>query len=87
MPEDGATADGGGEGGGASDGAGGHGSDAGGGECESGAGGEDGLGALPSEPPAPPRAVRPPPPSLRTNRTRRVLHPVLIGHAASFTRY
>ena len=26
-----------------------------------------------------------PPPSLRTNRTRRVLHPVLIGHAASFT--
>ena len=29
----------------------------------------------------------PPPPSLRTNRTRRVLHPVLIGHAASFTPY
>jgi len=26
-------------------------------------------------------------PPLRTNRTRRVLHPVLIGHAASFTRY
>jgi len=25
----------------------------------------------------------PPPPPLRTNRTRRVLHPVLIGHAAS----
>ena len=25
--------------------------------------------------------------SLRTNRTRRVLHPVLIGHAASFTPY
>ena len=24
-----------------------------------------------------------PPPPLRTNRTRRVLHPVLIGHAAS----
>ena len=29
-------------------------------------------------PPPPP----PPPPSLRTNRTRRVRHPVLIGHAA-----
>jgi len=28
-----------------------------------------------------------PPPPLRTNRTRRVLHPVLIGHAASFTPY
>jgi len=27
------------------------------------------------------------PPLLRTNRTRRVLHPVLIGHAASFTPY
>ena len=27
------------------------------------------------------------PPPLRTNRTRRVLHPVLIGHAASFTPY
>ena len=27
----------------------------------------------------------PPPPPLRTNRTRRVLHLVLIGHAASFT--
>ena len=26
-------------------------------------------------------------PPLRTNRTRRVLHPVLIGHAASFTPY
>jgi hypothetical protein len=26
-----------------------------------------------------------PPPSLRTNRTRCVPHPVLIGHAASFT--
>jgi hypothetical protein len=25
----------------------------------------------------------PPPPSLRTHRTRRILHPVLIGHAAS----
>ena len=32
-----------------------------------------------------PRA--PPPPPLRTNRTRRVPHPVLIGHAASFTPY
>ena len=31
-------------------------------------------------------AMRGPPPPLRTNRTRRVLHPVLIGHAASFTR-
>jgi hypothetical protein len=34
-----------------------------------------------------PRALRPragpPPPLLRTNRTRRVLHLVLIGHAAS----
>ena len=29
----------------------------------------------------------PPPPPSRTNRTRRVLHPVLIGHAASFTPY
>jgi hypothetical protein len=29
-------------------------------------------------------AIEPPPP--RTNRTRRVLHPVLIGHAASFNR-
>ena len=29
----------------------------------------------------------PPPPSLRTNRTRRVLHPVLIGHAVSLTPY
>jgi hypothetical protein len=28
-----------------------------------------------------------PPPLLRTNLTRRVLHPVLIGHAASFTPY
>ena len=28
-------------------------------------------------------ARRAPPPLLRTNRTRRVLHPVLIGHAAS----
>jgi len=27
------------------------------------------------------------PPALRTNLTRRVLHPVLIGHAASFTPY
>ena len=27
------------------------------------------------------------PPPLRTNRTRRVLHPILIGHAASFTPY
>ena len=34
--------------------------------------------------------VRPPPPPTpppRTNRTRRVLHSVLIGHAASFTPY
>ena len=29
----------------------------------------------------------PPPPPPRTNRTRRVLHPILIGHAASFTPY
>jgi hypothetical protein len=29
--------------------------------------------------------TRPPPP--RTKWTRRVLHPVLIGHAASFTPY
>jgi len=29
----------------------------------------------------------PPPPPLRTNRTRRVLHPVLIGRAASLTPY
>jgi len=28
-----------------------------------------------------------PPPPPRTNRTRRVLHPVLIGHAASLTPY
>jgi hypothetical protein len=33
------------------------------------------------------RPPGPPPPLLRTNRTRRVLHPVLIGHAASFTPY
>ena len=33
-------------------------------------------------------AEAPPPPlPIRTNRTRRVLHPVLIGHAASFTPY
>jgi hypothetical protein len=31
--------------------------------------------------------VRPPLPPLRTNRTRRVPHPVLIGHAASLTPY
>jgi hypothetical protein len=31
------------------------------------------------------RSLAPPP--LRTNRTRRVPHPVLIGHAASFTPY
>jgi hypothetical protein len=31
--------------------------------------------------------VDPPPPTLRTNRTRRILHPVLIGHAACFTPY
>jgi hypothetical protein len=30
--------------------------------------------------------VRDPPPPLRTNRTRRVLHPVLIGHAASLSQ-
>ena len=29
----------------------------------------------------------PPPPPLRTKWTRRVLHPVLIGHAASFNPY
>jgi hypothetical protein len=29
----------------------------------------------------------PPPPCPRTNRTRRVPHPVLIGHAASLTPY
>jgi hypothetical protein len=34
---------------------------------------------------APPTS--PPPPSSRTNRTRRVPHPVLIGHAASLTPY
>jgi hypothetical protein len=46
--------------------------------------------APPPPPPAPPprlglRAGRepPPPPPLRTNRTRRVLHPVLIGQAVS----
>jgi len=33
------------------------------------------------------KAEPPPPPPLRTNRTRRVLHPVLIGRAASFTPY
>ena len=33
------------------------------------------------------RPPRPPPPPLRTNRTRRVLHPVLIGHAVSLTLY
>ena len=34
------------------------------------------------------RAVRPAPaPNPRTNRTRRVPHPVLIGHAASLTPY
>ena len=34
------------------------------------------------------RAMAPPlPPPLRTNRTRRVPHPVLIGPAASFTPY
>jgi hypothetical protein len=27
-----------------------------------------------------------PPPPLRTNRTRRILHPVLIGHAVSLTQ-
>ena len=43
----------------------------------------------PRNPPRPPGATlsdgRRPPPPLRTNRTRRVLHPVLIGHAASLT--
>jgi hypothetical protein len=29
----------------------------------------------------------PPPPPSRTNLTRRVPHPVLIGHAASLTLY
>ena len=33
------------------------------------------------------RAVPLPPPPVRTNRTRRVLHPVLIGHAVSLTPY
>jgi hypothetical protein len=36
--------------------------------------------------PPPAEMLRAPPP-LRTNRTRRVPHPVLIGHAASFTPY
>jgi hypothetical protein len=31
--------------------------------------------------------VSAPPPPLRTNRTRRVLHPVLIGHAVSLAPY
>ena len=43
----------------------------------------DSVGVHPT-PPARAPAPRPPTP-LRTNRTRRVLHPVLIGHAASFT--
>ena len=33
------------------------------------------------------QAPPPPPPPPRTNRTRRVPHPVLIGHAASLTPY
>ena len=33
------------------------------------------------------RPPPPPPPSLRTKWTRRVPHPVLIGHAASLTPY
>jgi hypothetical protein len=37
---------------------------------------------LTAQPPPPP-----PPLPLRTNRTRRVLHPVLIGHAASLAPY
>jgi len=53
------------------------------------------LAALPAavDPSAPPldgegvRLGPPPPPPLRTNRTRRVPHPVLIGHAASLTPY
>jgi hypothetical protein len=34
-----------------------------------------------------PPVLRPPPPPPRTKWTRRVLHPVLIGHTASFTPY
>jgi hypothetical protein len=48
------------------------------------------LARVAEKPDAPQLAVRlPPPPSppLRTNRTRRVPHPVLIGHAASLTPY
>ena len=33
-----------------------------------------------------PCEVVPPPPLFRTNRTRRVPHPVLIGHAASLSQ-
>ena len=35
----------------------------------------------------PPRRPPPPPPPSRTKWTRRVPHPVLIGHAASLTPY
>ena len=46
--------------------------------------------ALRVSPPPPPAHARspsrPPPPLPRTNRTRRVPHPVLIGHAASLTQ-
>ena len=38
-------------------------------------------------PPARPPSAPSVPPLLRTNRTRRVRHPVLIGHAVSFTPY
>ena len=40
---------------------------------------------LPGQASAPPPPPPPPPP--RTNRTRRVPHPVLIRHAASLTPY
>ena len=36
---------------------------------------------------ASPPGIPPPPPPLRTKWTRRVPHPVLIGHAASLTPY
>ena len=40
-----------------------------------------------SPPQSPNASSSPPPPSPRTNRTRRVSHPVPIGHAASHTPY
>jgi hypothetical protein len=46
--------------------------------------GEDGWGAARVARPALDKAA---PPPLRTNRTRRVPQPVLIGHAASLTPY